>query len=165
MAPIEDVDRNVDHNVDRSVDHQARWLAQAASASLRAAARVNVLGLVLALVDVLLAGIMLTAGSQWLWLGALCGLAALGQLVLLIRIEIDRGLFLALSRMHGNDDLRAMDDAMIALGWISPAEATSRPPRPMADRARGAGRFLKLAAALAAWQWLAAMLILFARLT
>lgn len=143
----------------------ARWLVHAASASLRAAARVNVVGLVLAFVDVLLAGIMLSAGSQWLWIGALCGLAALTQLVLLIRIEIDRGLFAALAHMQGEGDLRSLDAAMVALGWISASDAGKLPPRPLADRVRGASRFLKYAALLAAWQWLAAMLILFARLS
>ncbi|REF01466.1 hypothetical protein [Cupriavidus plantarum] len=149
---------------DDDSNRDARWLVHAASASLRAAARVNVVGLLLAFADAMLAGIMLSAGSQWLWIGALCGLAALVQLVLLIRIEIDRGLFAALTPMQSASELQSLDAAMVALGWISAKDASRLPPRPLADRVRGASRFLRYAALLAAWQWMAAMLILFARL-
>lgn len=135
------------------------WLAHTTAAALRAAARLNLAGLLLALVNVLLAGIMAPAGNGWLLVGGVAALVAAAQLWLLVRVEIDRKLFEALAVAASPDDLRALDAALIALGWMPEPRAG----RPMADRARGASRFLRFAAALMALQWLVAIVILLLR--
>lgn len=135
------------------------WLAHAAAAALRAAARLNLAGLVLALVNLLLAGVMAPAGNQWLAPGAVAALLGAAQLWLLVRVEIDRALFDALSHACTEDDLDALDAALVALGWV----AQERTGRAMADRARGASRFLTIAGGLAALQSLIAVVILLLR--
>ncbi|PLQ00372.1 hypothetical protein [Cupriavidus pauculus] len=135
------------------------WLAHATAASLRAAARLNLAGLVLALVNTGLAGIMAPAGKVWLVIGIVGALAGAVQLWLLVRIEIDRRLFDVLSTASTSDELAALDTALISLGWM-PHE---RAGRAMPERARGAGRFLVIAGALVALQWLVAVVILFLR--
>ncbi len=135
------------------------WLAHAASASLRAAARLNLAGLVLALVNACLAGIMAPTGNIWLLAGGAAALIGAAQLWLLVRVEIDRKLFDALSTACTEADLAALDGALISLGWM-PQE---RAGRAMADRVRGASRFLVIGGALIALQWLVAVVILFLR--
>lgn len=137
----------------------ACWLARATAASLRAAARLNLAGLVLALVNACLAGIMAATGNVWLMAGAAAALVAGGQLWLLVRVEIDRKLFEALSMAAGDADLAGLDAALVAMGWMPP----DRAGRAMRDRARGAGRFLPIAGVLVALQWLIAVVILFLR--
>ncbi len=135
------------------------WLARAAVGILRAAAFLNGAGLVLAIVNLLLAGVMAPAAFVYLALGLAAGLVGAAQLWLLVRIEIDRPLFRALAQACNAADLAALDDALAALGWGSP----ERPGRPLAQRVRGARRFLTWAAALALLQWLSALLLLLLR--
>ncbi|GJG98646.1 hypothetical protein [Cupriavidus pauculus] len=144
---------------DADLTHDDGWLAHATAASLRAAARLNMAGLVLALVNACLAGIMARNGSAWLLAGAGAALAGAVQLWLLVRVEIDRKLFDALSGACTARDLAGLDAALVALGWVPQA----RTGRAMVDRARGAGRFLAIAGALMALQWLVAVMILFLR--
>ncbi|WP_137925911.1 hypothetical protein [Cupriavidus sp. 2SB] len=139
-------------------DDTARWLAHATAGALRAAARLNIAALVLALLNVTLAGIMASAGVFWQVAGGMAALVAAVQLWLLVRVEIDRTLFKALASTHAAE-LADLDAALTTLGWMPVARAG----RPMADRARGATRFLKIAAALMAVQWLIAIAILLLR--
>ncbi|RZT31823.1 hypothetical protein [Cupriavidus agavae] len=140
-------------------DEPARWLAHATAGALRAAARLNIAALVLALVNVALAGIMAPTGTLWLVAGAVAALLAAAQLWLLVRVEVDRRLFDALALAGAAPDLAELDAALAALGWM-PA---SRAGRPMAARARGASRFLTIAGVLMALQWLIAVVILLLR--
>jgi len=135
------------------------WLAHAVSGALRAAARLNLAGLVLALANLLLAGIMSPAGWQWLLVGGMAALVGAAQLWLMVRVEIDRTLFGALATAASADDLRALDAALVALAWVPPARAG----RALSERARGAARFVHLAAGAAALQWLMAVVILLLR--
>jgi len=118
---------------------------QSACGALDAASRLNIAGL-------LLCGAMLWSGlfkSAPAW--AIAGTVVLGlaQLGLLARIAIDQRLFAALGQACAPADLHALDQALVALGW-KPASGT--PPRSLASRCRGAARFLRWAALLAAAQ-------------
>lgn len=143
-----------------------RWVAQAAVGGLEGAAWLIWAGLVLALINVLLAGTLSPAGQVYLILGIVAALLGALQLWLLVRVAIDRRLFGALadpSQQGEHADmaamLGAMDQALVRLGWARP-EAGGRS---LAQRARGALRWLHWAAALAALQLLVALLILLLR--
>ncbi|WP_454726109.1 MULTISPECIES: hypothetical protein [Cupriavidus] len=153
----------------------ARWVALAAVGGLDAAARLTWAGLVLALINLLLAGTLSPAGTVYLVLGIVAALAGALQLWLLARVTIDRPLFAALAALAaeqapGAPDepdepglaLAPLDHALRQLGWLRRA-TPGQPVRSLAQRARGAVRFLPWAAALAALQLLAALLLLLLR--
>ncbi|WP_454733177.1 MULTISPECIES: hypothetical protein [Cupriavidus] len=141
----------------------ARWVALAAVGGLDAAVRLTWAGLVLALINVLLAGTLSPAGTVYLALGIVAALAGALQLWLLVRVTIDRPLFAALAADPApGAPLAALDHALRQLGWLRRA-APGEPGRSLAQRARGALRFLPWAAALAALQLLAALLLLLLR--
>ena len=129
---------------DQANDDDARWLVQSACGALDAASRLNIAGL-------LLCGAMLWSGlfkSAPAWAIAGAVMLGLAQLGLLARIAIDQRLFAALNAACTPADLHALDQALVAMGW----KPASTPPRPLADRCRGAARFLRWAAMLAAAQ-------------
>ncbi|WP_420995331.1 hypothetical protein ACKI2N_028185 [Cupriavidus sp. 30B13] len=150
----------------------ARWVALAAVGGLDAAARLTWAGLVLALINVLLAGTLSPAGTVYLVLGIVAALAGALQLWLLVRVTIDRPLFAALAAAEPapGAPLEALDHALRQLGWLrgekrgeKPDEKQAKAGRSLVQRARGALRFLHWAAALAALQLLAALLLLLLR--
>jgi hypothetical protein len=126
---------------DQANNDNARWLVQSACGALDAASRLNAAGLVLC--GVLLWSALLKSVPAWAVGAAIA--VGLAQLGLLARIAIDRRLFAALSETCAPADLDALDRTLAALGW-KPATA---PPRPLANRCRGAARFLYWAALFA----------------
>lgn len=149
-----------DHHLDAATGH---WVAQATVGGLDGAARVLWAGLVLALINLLLAGTLSPAGQVYLVLGIVAALLGAIQLWLSIRVAIDRRLFgtLAQALQHAEPaaTLATLDQALVLLGWARP-EAGGRS---LAQRARGALRFLHWAAGLAALQLLVALLLLLLR--
>ncbi len=149
-----------DHHLDAAAGH---WVAQAAVGGLDGAGRVLWAGLVLALINLLLAGTLSPAGQVYLVLGIVAALLGAVQLWLLIRVAIDRRLFAALAEALRIADpvstLASLDHALALLGWAAPEAAG----RSLARRVRGALRFLHWAAGLAALQLLVALLLLLLR--
>ncbi|WP_235184941.1 hypothetical protein [Cupriavidus sp. SK-3] len=140
-----------------------RWVAHAAVGGLDGAARLLWAGLVLALINLLLAGTLSPAGQAYLVLGIVAAVLGAVQLWLLARVAIDHRLFAALadiSQSAGTDEmLGSLDQALVRLGWARPGSGG----RSLAQRARGALRFLHWAGALAALQLLVALLLLLLR--
>ncbi|MDF3832560.1 hypothetical protein P3W85_06310 [Cupriavidus basilensis] len=151
------------HDDDRLEAGAEHWVAQAAVGGLDAAARLVWAGLALALVNLLLAGTLSPAGRVYLVLGIVAAALGAVQLWLLIRVAIDRRLFGALAEASAlagmAASLASLDQALAGLGWGRPVAGG----RSLARRARGALRFLHWAAALAALQLLAALLLLLLR--
>jgi uncharacterized membrane protein YdbT with pleckstrin-like domain len=87
-------------------------------------------------IAILLAVVSTVAGVVALWLA--------------LRISIDRRLFAALARTAHDDELAALDHALLALGWIG----TSKTGRTLEARIRGTLRLTKLAMLVAAVLWL-----------
>lgn len=135
------------------------WLAHVAIGILRAAGWLNGAGLVLALVNLLLAGVMAPVAVVYLVLGLAAATVGAAQLWLLVRIEIDRPLFRALASSCEPQALAGLDGALAELGWLAPERAG----RPLALRVRGVRRFLAWAAVLVILQWLFALLLLLLR--
>jgi hypothetical protein len=131
------------------------WLARATASGLCAAARLNVAGLILAVVNFHLAVRTAPAGIVYPVLGAASLLGAT-QLYLLVRIEIDRRLFDALAMTPDADDLAALDYALTILGWAR----RQRNDRSLSSRSCGAIRFLQSAGALAGLQLLTVWLLI-----
>lgn len=135
------------------------WMARITAGAMHAAARLNGAGLVLAMANLLLAGLFAPAALVYLILGLVAAIIGAAQLWLLVRIELDRRLFEALAVSADAADLGALDQALSALGWQAPGRAG----RSLAERSRATLRFLKLAGALAAAQLLLALLLLLLR--
>jgi hypothetical protein len=135
------------------------WLARITAGAMHAAARLNGAGLVLAMANLLLAGLFAPAALVYLVLGLVVAIMGAAQLWLLVRIELDRRLFEALAVAADTAELGALDQALSALGWQAPGRAG----RSLAERSRATLRFLKFAGALAATQLLLALLLLLLR--
>lgn len=127
----------------------AVWLARAAASGLCAAARLNVAGLILALLNLHTAIATAPTGIVYPALRA-ASLLGGAQLYLLVRIEIDRRLFDALALAPDAADLAALDHALTNLGWAS----QRRNGRSLKERSCSAIRFLQSAGALAGLQLL-----------
>ncbi|MGO4326614.1 hypothetical protein AB4Z48_19795 [Cupriavidus sp. 2TAF22] len=150
----------------------AHWVAQATAGGLEAATRLTWAGLVLALINVLLAGTLSPAGMVYLALGIVAALSGAVQLWLLVRVTIDCRLFKVLADVMADSDagglagssapLAALDRALRQLGWLKPG-VPGAASRNLVERARGALRLLHWAAVLAALQLLAALLLLLLR--
>jgi hypothetical protein len=134
----------------------ASWLARATASGLRAASRLNVAGLILAVLNIHLAVARESSRLGYPALGAAALLFGAIQLYLMVRIEIDRPLFDALAQDAGPAGLAALDYALSALGWGK----QDRCGRSLEMRSRGAIRFLQFTGALAALQLLTAALLL-----
>ncbi|WP_332877661.1 hypothetical protein [Massilia sp. S19_KUP03_FR1] len=129
-------------------DGVSKWLACVTGSSLRAAAHLNMAGLILAAVLVQRTDVkpMATAlGAATLFLAAI-------QLYLLLRIEIDRQLFDVLASAHGPHDLAALDDALAVLALCTRTNAS----RSLTARSLGAFRFVRITVVVTALQLLAA---------
>ncbi|WER48252.1 hypothetical protein CupriaWKF_26015 [Cupriavidus sp. WKF15] len=135
------------------------WVARITAAAMHAASRLNGAGLVLAMANLLLAGLFAPAALVYLVLGLVAALIGVAQLWLLVRIELDRRLFEALAVAADAADLDALDQGLAALGWQAPGRAG----RSLAERSRATLRFLKFAGALTAAQLLLALLLLLLR--
>ena len=129
-----------------------QWLACVTGSSLRAAAQLNMAGLILAALLVQRTGVSTDGKPMAIALGAATMLLAAIQLYLLLRIEIDRQLFDVLVSAHGPDDLAALDDALAVLALRSRTKAS----RSLAARSLGAVRFVRITVAVTALQLLAA---------
>jgi hypothetical protein len=136
----------------------AVWLARATASGLCAAARLNVAGLILAVLNLHVAAATAPGGIVYPALGAASLLGAT-QLYLLVRIEIDRRLFDALAMAPDAGDLAALDFALTILGWASQA----RNNRSLEARSCGAIRFMQSAGALAGLQLVTTWLFILLR--
>ncbi|CAG9170763.1 hypothetical protein LMG23992_01807 [Cupriavidus laharis] len=135
------------------------WMARITAGAMHAAARLNGAGLVLAMANLLLAGLFAPAALVYLILGLVAAVVGAAQLWLVVRVELDRRLFEALAVSGDAADLGALDHALSTLGWQAPG----RSGRSLAERSRATLRFLKFAGSLAAVQLLLALLLLLLR--
>lgn len=132
------------------------WIARIAAGAMHAAARLNGAGLVLAMINLLLAGYFAPASLVYLILGLVVAVVGAIELWLLVRVELDRRLFDALAVSADAAELDALDQALSVLGWLAPG----RGGRSLAERSRAALRFLKFAGALTSAQLVLALLLL-----
>lgn len=131
-----------------SAHSEATWLARATASGLCAAAKLNIAGLILALLNLHYA-IKTTTGTVYPALGA-ASLLGVSQLYLMVRIEIDRRLFDALAIAPDAGNLAALDYALTVFGWVSQQQNC----RSLQQRSRSAIRFLQSAGALSGLQLL-----------
>ncbi|CAG9175402.1 hypothetical protein [Cupriavidus pinatubonensis] len=132
------------------------WVARIAAGAMHAAARLNGAGLVLAMVNLLLAGYFAPASLVYMILGLVAAVVGAAELWLLVRVELDRRLFDAMAESGDAAEFDALDQALSVFGWLAPG----REGRSLAERSRGALRFLKLAGALTFAQLVLALLLL-----
>lgn len=136
----------------------AVWLARATAGGLFAAGRLNVAGLVLAVLNLHLVVATAPTGIVYPVLAAASLLGAT-QLYLMVRIEIDRRLFEALAVAPDAADLAALDYALTTLGWGSQQNTG----RSLKARSCGPIRFLQSAGTLAVLQLLTSWLFILLR--
>ncbi|MGT2433831.1 hypothetical protein ACU4HD_42905 [Cupriavidus basilensis] len=107
-----------------------RWVAHATVGGLDGAARLLWAGLVLALINLLLAGTLSPAGQAYLVLGIVAAVFGALQLWLLARVAIDHRLFAALADIS----VRAGTDEMLgsltrrSCGWAGPGPGPAGAP-------------------------------------
>jgi hypothetical protein len=141
-----------DEDTCKAMDGVGKWLAWVTGSSLRAAAHVNMAGLILSALVLQRTGVSTDVEPPTIALGTATMLLAAVELYLLLRIEIDRRLFEVLATAHGPDDLAALDDALGVLGRHSQRKTS----RSLRARSRGAVRFVWIAVAVTALQLVAA---------
>lgn len=137
----------------------ATWIARATASGLRAAAHLNVAGLLVAALVFFRTPVLAGVEPLSMVSSAAPLLIAAMQLYLMVRIEIDRQLFHALAGECSDNDLGAIDDAFGIILRNKPKHAD----RTLTERAHATFRFVRLAGALTAAQLLTAALCLISR--